>query len=170
MAERIDTPADEALLEALNTLRAAHASLGITKLHAALLDAHPTWLVSEKRTRKALQAGGLMLAPPASADAADAPTNGDASVTSAKKKPKKKSSTGAGGETRRLYPASRPTRGLDVAAFSPKIAVHDFGGGKGKGLVATAPIAAGELLWKEDPWIVQAEWCASAHPHRRRRR
>jgi hypothetical protein len=176
MAERTETPTDDALADALSALRTEHAALGIGKLHAALLAAHPTWLVSEKRARKVLQTAGLVLAPPAGADALDPAHNGadggaDAPKAASKKKPRKKGGAGAGGaEPGRTYPDSRPTRGLDVAQLAPKVGVQQFGGGKGKGLVATAPIAEGELLWKEDPWAVQAEWCARPSTATRRAR
>ncbi|KAK7045435.1 hypothetical protein VNI00_007688 [Paramarasmius palmivorus] len=55
------TPSDVDLREALKSLKASNPSLGIPKIHALLLQTHPEWLVSEKRTRKFLQNEGLVL-------------------------------------------------------------------------------------------------------------
>ena len=41
---------------------------------------------------------------------------------------------------------------------TPKAEVRFFGRAKGKGLVARAPIAAGETIWKEDPFVLAPEW------------
>jgi hypothetical protein len=55
------TPTEQDLSSALTTLRSKNPSLGIPKLHVLLLTSHPEWTVSEKRTRKVLQALGLVL-------------------------------------------------------------------------------------------------------------
>ncbi|KAI0673183.1 SET domain-containing protein [Trametes maxima] len=57
-----------------------------------------------------------------------------------------------------FYPSSRVIEGLDVAKWTPKAEVRYFGKVKGKGLVATAPIAEGETIWKEDPFALAPEW------------
>ena len=135
-------PSDDELKAALVALRADNPVLGISKIHALLLTAHPAWTVSEKRTRKALQALGLML-------------GGNATTTT----------TG---------PSFRPTKGLQVSQWTKKAVVHDFGAGRGKGLVAatdgddtsTSPspaITSGEVIWKEDPWAIAPEWRARLH-------
>ncbi|EJD50723.1 hypothetical protein AURDEDRAFT_182119 [Auricularia subglabra TFB-10046 SS5] len=46
---------------------------------------------------------------------------------------------------------------LDVGKWSGKIQVRDFGRKRGKGLVLTANAWAGEVLWKEDPFVVAPE-------------
>ena len=43
---------------------------------------------------------------------------------------------------------------LGIAELSPKVTAHDYGAGKGKGLIATATLQQGELIWYEAPWIV----------------
>ncbi|EEB89617.1 hypothetical protein MPER_12263, partial [Moniliophthora perniciosa FA553] len=55
------TPTDVDLREALKSLKSTNPTLGIPKIHALLLQTHPEWLVSEKRTRKFLQNEGLVL-------------------------------------------------------------------------------------------------------------
>jgi hypothetical protein len=134
--ERTELPSDDDLAAALSALRVSNATLGAAKLHAALLDAHPSWSVSEKRARKTLQSAGLSLSAPV----------GTATALVQK------------GKNGRLYPRSQRTAGLDIAALTTKVEVKDFGPGKGKGLVATAPIAEGEVVWKEDPWVLAPEW------------
>ncbi|OSC96407.1 SET domain-containing protein [Trametes coccinea BRFM310] len=54
------TPSEEELKNALLELKSANPTLGISKIHAQLLAAHPAWTVSEKRTRKILQGEGLV--------------------------------------------------------------------------------------------------------------
>jgi hypothetical protein len=163
--ERTEIPTDDALSNALSGLRLEHAALGAAKLHATLLEQQPSWTVSEKRTRKALQAAGLSLPAPTSTDP-DGATTKNPNATNTNGTPatalsKKKKKAGAGANAR-VYPASQLTSKLDVSAFSPKVTVHQFGGGKGKGLVATSDIAQGEVLWKEDPWALAAEWWVSS--------
>ena len=121
----------------------------------------PSWVDRErKRTRKALQAQGLML-------------GGNATTTTT---------------TTTIGPSFRPTKGLQVSQWTKKAVVHDFGAGRGKGLVATTDddddtspspaISSGEVIWKEDPWAIAPEWRARVHslhqhtlthqpPHRR---
>ncbi|KAI0830327.1 SET domain-containing protein [Trametes gibbosa] len=57
-----------------------------------------------------------------------------------------------------LYPTSMVIDGLDISKWTTKAEVRQFGKPKGKGLVATAPIAAGETIWKEDPFALAPEW------------
>jgi hypothetical protein len=54
-------PTDAQLKNALLTLRAEHPSLGVSKIHAMLQAGHPEWTISEKRTRRVMQCGGLMV-------------------------------------------------------------------------------------------------------------
>lgn len=132
----MSTPADEELKAALQALRAENPTLGIAKLHALLLARHPTWTVSEKRTRKILQVAGLVLTPAGA------------------------KSQGQNGSGHALHPVSRVIEGLDVAKWTAKVQVEYFDSLKGKGLVATERIAEGEALWKEDPFILAPEWYA----------
>ncbi|KAH9886713.1 SET domain-containing protein [Cubamyces lactineus] len=54
------TPAEDELKAALLELKSANPTLGVPKIHALLLSAHPEWTVSEKRTRKIMQSEGLV--------------------------------------------------------------------------------------------------------------
>lgn len=127
-------PSEEELRAALQALRAQNPSLGTSKLHALVLSEHPTWSVSEKRTKKILQNEGLVLKPTAPAT----PTH-DAS-----------------GNT--THPVSRVIEGFNVEKWTPKVQVRFFNRHKGKGLVATERITEGEVLWKEDPFVLAPEW------------
>lgn len=122
------SPPEDELKDALTALRTEHPTLGIPKLHAALLGAHPGWTVSEKRTRKVLQSAGLVIS-----------SGGDAT---------------AGFK----YPSSKLVEGLDVPKWTRKVEVRFFDKKKGKGLVATERIAEGETIWKEDPFVLAPEW------------
>lgn len=131
------TPSDDELKTALQLLRAENPTLGISKLHARLLSEHPTWKVSEKRTRKYLQNEGLVLG------------HSGAKLDE------------RNGSGKSLHPISRVIEGLDVSKWTKKIRVEYFNRHKGKGLVATEQIAEGEVLWKEDPFILAPEWYVS---------
>ena len=131
------TPSEDELRAALQTLRAQNPALGIAKLHARLLSEHPTWTVSEKRTKKYLQNEGLVLR-----------QNGTKLETQH-------------GSKQLLHPISRVIEGLDVTKWTKKVQVQYFDRLKGKGLVATERIVEGEVLWKEDPFILAPEWYVS---------
>lgn len=126
---------------ALVILKKENPTLGVAKIHALLLEAHPTWAVSEKRVRKILQNEGLV--------ATDASTGKD----------------NATGPPIAAYPlpVSRLNKSLDVSRWSSKVKVHYFGAVKGKGLVATQKISEGEVVWKEDPFVLAPEWCVFPH-------
>lgn len=128
------TPTENELKAALVELRGQNPALKITKLHARLLAEHPDWTVSEKRTRKLLQAEGLVLSPP-KVNPNVAKVNADT-----------------------LIPVSKVIDGLDVARWSKKIEVKYFNRMKGKGLVATDKLTQGDAIWKEDPFILAPEW------------
>ena len=127
--------AEVELRTALVALKKEKPTLGVMKIHTLLLEAHPTWAVSEKRVRKILQSEGLV--------AID-----------------KGNGTGPPIAT---YPVSHLNKNLDVAKWSSKVKVHYFNATKGKGLVATEKISEGEVLWKEDPFILAPEWCVFSH-------
>ncbi len=122
------SPSEDDLKQALHTLKTANPTLGIPKVHALLLAAHPEWTVSEKRTRKVLQSEGLV------------------------------HTSGAAGLAGHVYPASKLIEGLDVGKWTAKVEVRYFGKAKGKGLVAKEAIADGEVVWKEDPFVLAPEW------------
>ncbi|KAH9943894.1 SET domain-containing protein [Amylocystis lapponica] len=126
-------PSETDLKEALIVLRAENPTLGIAKLHALLTSTHPTWVVSEKRTRKILQSEGLVLGPAAAA-----------------KNPNFQKDA-------LPLPSSRVIEGLNVAKWTSTVEVRFFGRTKGKGLVAKEPIAEGDVLWQEDPFVLAPE-------------
>ncbi|KAF9074395.1 hypothetical protein BDP27DRAFT_187636 [Rhodocollybia butyracea] len=128
------TPSEDDLRDAVISLKSAHPELGIGKIHSLLLGINPGWIVSEKRTRKALQNEGLILQ-----------SSADLSSKSQPKSP-------------HVFPSSKLIQNLDVSRYSTKIEVRHFNKKKGKGLVATEKIAKGEPVWKEDPYVVAAEW------------
>ncbi|TFY54800.1 hypothetical protein EVG20_g9558, partial [Dentipellis fragilis] len=136
------SPSDDELKSTLIALKTENPTLGIPKLHALLLAQNTTWTVSEKRVKKTLQAAGLVVQPPAA----------------------KKIGKGAAGD---MYPSSELIQNLDVTKWSSKIEVKYFGKNKGKGLVAKEPIAEGEVIWKEDPFIVAPEWHVPPFGHLR---
>ncbi|KAF9028359.1 SET domain-containing protein [Hymenopellis radicata] len=57
-----------------------------------------------------------------------------------------------------LVPSSRLMPESAIAIMPPSISVRQLGPLRGKGLVAKTPITAGDVLWKEDPWILAPEW------------
>jgi hypothetical protein len=122
------TPQEDELTQALIELKKENPQLGISKVHALLLKTNPDWVVSEKRTRKILQSQGLIVTAPPSA-----------------------SEPG-------IYPSSRVIESLDIRQWTPKVAVKFFDKKKGKGLVAAEAIEEGETIWREDPFVIAAEW------------
>ncbi|KAH8104125.1 hypothetical protein BXZ70DRAFT_888652 [Cristinia sonorae] len=127
------SPSEDDLKDALKTLRSEHPTLGISKIHAALLADHPEWTVSEKRTRKILQSEGLVIS------SGTGPTS-------------------ASGKNGFKYPSSKLMEGLDLGQWTKKVEVKFFDKKKGKGLVAKERISEGETIWKEDPFILAPEW------------
>ncbi|KAK2465558.1 hypothetical protein APHAL10511_002450 [Amanita phalloides] len=131
------SPPEDELRRAIVDLKSQNPSLGISKVHAYLLAMYPNWTVSEKRTRKILQAEGLTLITPSHSGAFPQP-NYDSSIS--------------------MFPTSRVIPHLDTRRWSPRVAVRYIDNKKGKGLVATEDIAQGETLWREDPFVIAAEW------------
>jgi hypothetical protein len=58
------------------------------------------------------------------------------------------------------HPSSELVEGLDISQWTPRVDVRLFDKNKGKGLVATQKIKAGETIWVEDPFVIAPEWCA----------
>lgn len=129
------TPSEDDLKRALVELRSSNPTLGIAKLHAVLLSTYPSWTVSEKRTRKILQNEGLVL-------------------SSNKEYPPPGSRSRSG----TLFPKSRLIEGLEIGKWTPKVEVKFFDKRKGKGLVVKTKILEGEVVWKEDPFVLAPEW------------
>lgn len=57
-----------------------------------------------------------------------------------------------------IFPSSRVIDSLDLSQWTPKVKVKYFNKKKGKGLVAEHDIEEGEVIWKEDPFIIAPEW------------
>ncbi|KAJ7271065.1 hypothetical protein C8J57DRAFT_1320581 [Mycena rebaudengoi] len=125
----MSVPPDAELQDALAQLKAQNPALGIAKIHARLREEHPDWVVSEKRTRKVLLLVASESAPSAPNPSALNP-----------------------------HPTSALVPGLDVGAWTPRVAVRLFNAQKGKGLVASQKIKAGETVWTEDPFVIAPEW------------
>ncbi|TBU59985.1 SET domain-containing protein [Dichomitus squalens] len=123
------SPSEDDLKGALVALKTANPTLGVPKIHARLVAEHPEWIVSEKRTRKVLQNQGLV-----------------------------QTLSASGAASGQVHPTSKLIEGLDVTKWTTKAEVKYFGKAKGKGLVAKEAIAEGEVIWKEDPFILAPEW------------
>jgi hypothetical protein len=158
------SPSEEDLNAVLTSLKKAHPALGITKLHALLLSENPSWTVSEKRLRRILKNNNSNAGPPILTTLQSAtPTGGGGGLAS---------SSSSGSETvvhhpdddgdddgdAHVYPSSTLVENLDVSRWTPAIEVKYFDKKKGKGLVAKEPISEGQVVWKEDPFIIAPEW------------
>ncbi|KAF8260082.1 SET domain-containing protein [Lactarius quietus] len=127
------SPPDEALKPAIQSLRTQHPTLGVAKLHALLLSENAQWTVSEKRLRRMMTAEGLTLQP----------------------QPQRKAAAEPGAH---IYPSSALVEGLDVAKWTVAVEIKYFDKKRGKGLIAKEPISEGQIVWKEDPFIIAPEW------------
>lgn len=137
------SPGEEVLATVVASLKNEHPALGIAKLHALLLSENPSWTVSEKRLRRILKNS--------TSDPSTSPGTGPGPSSS------------SSSETYRdahahLYPSSTLVEGLDVSQWTTAVEVKYFDEKKGKGLVAKEPIPEGQLVWKEDPFIIAPEW------------
>jgi len=57
-----------------------------------------------------------------------------------------------------VYPVSKIDDRVDASTWTSQVAIKQFDKVKGKGLVAKQKLTAGEILWKEDPWIFASDW------------
>jgi hypothetical protein len=57
-----------------------------------------------------------------------------------------------------IFPTSRVIPHLDTRRWSSRVVVKYMDNKKGKGLVATEDIAQGEVIWREDPFVIAPEW------------
>ena len=57
-----------------------------------------------------------------------------------------------------VYPISKIDEGVDASTWTSQVAIKQFDKVKGKGLVANQKLTAGEILWKEDPWVFASDW------------
>jgi len=146
------SPAEEDLKAAVASLKKEHPPLGIAKLHALLLSDNPSWVVSEKRLRRILKNSnpdGALTQRQGLEYATTDTTRGTG--------PSSSPST-AGPKAARVYPSSTLVRGLEVSRWTTTIKVKYFDRIKGKGLIAKEPISEGQIVWKEDPFIIAPEW------------
>lgn len=57
-----------------------------------------------------------------------------------------------------VHPLSNIDEGVDASTWTPQVAIKQFDKVKGKGLISKHKLTAGEILWKEDPWIFASDW------------
>ena len=131
------SPPEEVLRSSVLSLRNQHPTLGVAKLHALLLSENSEWAVSEKRLRRIMTAEGLTLQRKATPAASAAESGAH------------------------IYPSSTLIEGLDVAKWTAGVEVKYFDKQRGKGLVTKEPILEGQVVWKEDPFIIAPEWCVN---------
>lgn len=122
-------PTEDEVRKAVIELKTRNPASGVAKIHSLLLDANISWTVSEKRVRKILQSEGLVR------------SDGIPSAN-----------------TDIIHPSSRLNKSLDVSKWTTRVEVKYFDAIKGKGLVAKEKIEKGDILWKEDPFILAPEW------------
>ncbi|KAG1761207.1 hypothetical protein EDD22DRAFT_897873 [Suillus occidentalis] len=122
-------PTEDEVRKAAIELKKGNPASGVAKIHSLLLGANLSWTVSEKRVRKILQSEGLVR------------SDGTPSVT-----------------TNIIHPSFRLNQSLDIDRWTSRVEVKYFDAIKGKGLVAKENIAKGDVLWKEDPFILAPEW------------
>jgi hypothetical protein len=122
-------PTEDEVRKAAIELKKGNPTSGVAKIHSLLLGANQSWTVSEKRVRKILQSEGLVR------------SDGTPSVT-----------------TNIIHPSFRLNQSLDIDKWTSRVEVKYFDAIKGKGLVAKENIAKGDVLWKEDPFILAPEW------------
>ncbi|KAH9996410.1 SET domain-containing protein [Russula compacta] len=128
------SPPEEDLKTTVVSLKKEHPALGIAKLHALLLSENPAWTVSEKRLRRILK-----------------------NLEEQEPHPHQQLEFATPAGTH-VYPSSTLVDGLDVAKWTTAVEVKYFDREKGKGLVAREPISEGQVVWKEDPFIIAPEW------------
>ena len=133
------SPPEDALKSAVLSLRNEHPTLGVTKLHVLLLSEHPEWTVSEKRLRRMMTAEGLTL---------------------------QRKVTAAAATAAHIYPSSALIEGLDVSKWTAAVSIKYFDKQRGKGLIAKEAISEGQVIWKEDPFIIAPEWCVKKTTNR----
>ncbi|KZV75809.1 SET domain-containing protein [Peniophora sp. CONT] len=133
------SPSDDDLRASIFKIKTANPSLGIGKIRSSVLQENPTWQLSENRVKKICQAEGLINAAPA--------------PTGAPKEKEKKSE-----KEKAVFPVSRVVEDLDIERWTGRVQVRFIDKRKGKGLFAKEKIAEGEVIWKEDPFIVAPEW------------
>src|SRR6267154_1401249 len=146
------SPPDEDLKAAVAFLKKEHPALGIAKLHALLLSDNPSWAVSEKRLRRILKNSNP-----------DSPLTQHQGLeyvttdTTLGPGPSSSPSTTVS-KAAHIYPLSTLVEGLDLSRWTTTIKVKYFDRIKGKGLVAKDPISEGQVVWKEDPFIIAPKW------------
>ena len=150
-SESTISPPEEDLKVAVASLKKEHPALGIAKLHALLLSDNPTWAVSEKRLRRILKNSNP--------DPLTQQQRLEYATTDTPRGPGPSSSPSTtGSKAAHVYPSSMLVEGLAVSKWTTAIEVKYFDRKKGKGLVAKEPISEGQVVWKEDPFVIAPEW------------
>jgi hypothetical protein len=156
-SESTISPPEEDLKAAVASLKKGHPALGTAKLHALLLSENPSWTVSEKRLRRILKISNPD-GPPGLAQHQGLEYATTGTGTPRGPGPSSSPPTTTGSKAAHLYPSSTLVDGLDVSRWTTIIEVKYFDKKKGKGLVAKEPISEGQVVWKEDPFIIAPEW------------
>jgi hypothetical protein len=146
------SPAEEDLKAAVASLKKEHPALGIAKLHARLLSENSSWAVSEKRLRRILKNSNP------DGPLAQHQGLGCATIDTPRGPEHSSSPSTTGSKAAHVYPSSTLVEGLDVSKWTKAIEVKYFDREKGKGFVAKEPISEGQVVWKEDPFIIAPEW------------
>jgi hypothetical protein len=166
------SPTEQELALKLKNLRRSHPSTGVSKLLLLLREIQPGWSVSEKRVKRVLQQEGLMISSGSGSgstgnvetitgevNGAENTGLGPTSTSASTSKGKKSTKGGAKKQQRtRRYPISGTDSKIDAKKWTEKVAIRHFDAVRGKGLVATSHIEGGEVVWKEDPWVMTADW------------
>jgi hypothetical protein len=152
-SESTISPLEEDLKAALMSLKNEHPALGIPKLHALLLSENPSWTVSEKRLRRILK-NSSPDGPLAQHQGLEEASTG----TPRRPGPSSNPPSVTGSKTAHVYPSSMVVEGLDISRWTTTIEVKYFDRKKGKGLIAKDPISEGQVVWKEDPFVIAPEW------------
>ena len=138
------SPPEEDLNKVVTSLKKEHPALGVAKLYTLLLSENPLWTVSEKRLRRILKS--LNSDGPLAQQALESATG---------------TTRGRGldfSKAAHVFPSFALVEGLDISRWTTTIEVKYFDRKKGKGFVAKEPISEGQVVWKEDPFIIAPEW------------
>ena len=95
---------------------------------------------------------------PGAEAAAIGPRNGQMPASDSSQAMSASSSAANLDERQSIPPSNNPL--LKLPKRTPTLRSSRHGRKKGKGLVASEDIAEGEVVWKEDPFVLAPEWCA----------
>ncbi|EIW76584.1 SET domain-containing protein [Coniophora puteana RWD-64-598 SS2] len=144
-------PGNAAIHDALAALMDEQPSLGQKKLWQLLCKRHPDWKVGQARAERLVKEIRAERVPAASGSASNG-SNGASSGTV-------EGGEGQTAETGHIYPSWELNKALDLRDMlgaEGSVKVQTFTKTKGKGLVATRRIKEGEVVWREEPWVLAA--------------